>query len=1702
MQSGGQAAGIQLQVGLDLAFFRQQMQKVSAIAGSEFTARLDVRFNRQLLDAELNNLQRAIKKRIYRVEIGGNLSKLPGQVQKLKQQLASLEETKVDVGIGAVKSLSNRDAKKIATDLRAQVVQGKKKIYVGIGAIAALSGDEARKLATALREQITGAVKKIHVGIGAIKSLSNANAQQIADEIKAQIVGPKEAILVPVSIVPKITANDVAAFKDAAQEKLGAAALVSASIIPGIKASDIVAFKDAVKQKLAGIKVTIEVEAQASKVGAGVASVSEGRKRPAGYEAALESVSKLQVEQLRKRAFSSLGEESRAAQQVSNWLDTLVSQGLKGKPRTTQLTAIREFLADALATAAGKNIEARLQPLRGQTSTEATRSATNINKILDTIAQYTQRPEAAQQMLRMLPESRISTNTLAAASKQAGYYEAIPGAKAFQSEIKGFDPLLKSIAKDFTEYTKSLSSTNPWVGKISDGIARMVSSASVPLQTQKLLPAAGQSSASRMTQPMFAGLSSLQAPSIGQENGPKGRAATRALNNARQLLGLPIGPFSPLGSMGQFPMAGMVGPSSPLGSMGKFPVAGIAGRGSIGQFPTSGMAMPSSPLGSMGRFPLSGMAYPSSPLGVINAQSSMFAGGGPLKPPPGGPPRAPSGGGGGGLGGFGRALGSVNLPGKGVVLEIGEEFAMATKQVLLFGTAYKALAFLTSFPAQVGQAVGALQNFNNTLKAISPSAEEAKASNQFVLDIVERYNVPLQSARDGFTKLYASMAPAGFKGDEIRALFTGVSQAAATFGMSADKVDRVNYAFAQMASKGQVMSEELKGQLGDVLPGAMGIFAEAAGFEGPTAIEKFSKALEDGAYKGDAMRQLLKNVTVILTKEFGPGAEGAARTFQGVINRMQNSTKLLYEAFEPVAVGFLNSVVVPLTSGIRMIADGFSAFFKGVRAQTSGGFTIAQELEKLRPAFDGIRANVATLVPMLQTFGGALLEVSKIFLQIASNPFVGYLARIYLSALPAVAIIKALSVQALIPLIGNLLRAIPAFITFNSLMLQGDKAGLALKTTTMLLGSTTAATASQIRVMSTALKAAFTSTAVLAVVAGIGMIIEKMMSLSARLEEVRRKAMGAAESIRAMSQTEARQAANQAASDVKLIQGVSQRQQVAGYPGRIAVAPQEQAALERAGVTTQTTATRERGLNGFKQTVGITQLRGAIEKRQGDMREAEYRQRVEKFNAQQQALPTILPAVTSSGEKDQKEEDRRIRDASRLNQLIQQQLEAQNRLGLIGKDELSQIEAKAQLAKEILALTLKDIRLTETGAIQAQSITNATLAYQVTVAELNKEWGDVIKKIADVEKEGRGLYESILQQRNVEQSPLQKALIDIQDQAQNSIEKIDELLNSLAGQAGTRPEGLRARGVLGNLRTSLQERTPEQERLLASQKVTKTIKDDLEEQLQSLLDAGKTLTTLDEIIIKIGDDWGALSPQIQGDLAQLAGRIDAAKPFAEIASAIRESREELARMTSTSTLVVSSANSISDAFGTAFKGVITGSMTAREALAGFFQSLADSFADMVSKMIAEYMKMAIIKGITSLIPGLGSIGGGLGSSASNLDKYAPLIPMANGGVLSGGFQAFANGGIVTGPTLGLVGEGRYNEAVIPLPDGKSVPVDLGGAMGGNITSNIVVNVSSDGKMSSTGGGADAAGFGRKLEGAVKQVIAGELRPGGLLSKRN
>ena len=132
------------------------------------------------------------------------------------------------------------------------------------------------------------------------------------------------------------------------------------------------------------------------------------------------------------------------------------------------------------------------------------------------------------------------------------------------------------------------------------------------------------------------------------------------------------------------------------------------------------------------------------------------------------------------------------------------------------------------------------------------------------------------------------------------------------------------------------------------------------------------------------------------------------------------------------------------------------------------------------------------------------------------------------------------------------------------------------------------------------------------------------------------------------------------------------------------------------------------------------------------------------------------------------------------------------------------------------------------------------------------------------------------------------------------------------------------------------------------------------------------------------------------------------------------------------------------------------------------------------------------------------LGNAMTSAASNMMSGAimSMFGFANGGVVKGGFRAFANGGTVSQPTLGLVGEGKYNEAVVPLPDGKSIPVI--GSTGGdnNVTVNVTVDSNGNAKSETQSGmdGDQAKQLGYMISQAVQSELVEQQRPGGLLSQ--
>jgi tape measure domain-containing protein len=183
---------------------------------------------------------------------------------------------------------------------------------------------------------------------------------------------------------------------------------------------------------------------------------------------------------------------------------------------------------------------------------------------------------------------------------------------------------------------------------------------------------------------------------------------------------------------------------------------------------------------------------------------------------------------------------------------------------------------------------------------------------------------------------------------------------------------------------------------------------------------------------------------------------------------------------------------------------------------------------------------------------------------------------------------------------------------------------------------------------------------------------------------------------------------------------------------------------------------------------------------------------------------------------------------------------------------------------------------------------------------------------------------------------------------------------------------------------------------------------------------------LEAEIAKIRGDKSLTDPQ--KDKIERRKR-ELAKPKGEsqkIEERLGKVKDELKELTSLSYQVTQAAEAIGNAFSQAFTGLVSGTMSAKEALASFFKSVGDHFMDMASKMIAKMIEMFILQTILGIIGGAAGSGGG--GNYSSAFKSAPKTSF--GGALAMP-KLMAEGGFVTGPTSAVIGEGGESEYVIP-----------------------------------------------------------------------
>jgi hypothetical protein len=181
---------------------------------------------------------------------------------------------------------------------------------------------------------------------------------------------------------------------------------------------------------------------------------------------------------------------------------------------------------------------------------------------------------------------------------------------------------------------------------------------------------------------------------------------------------------------------------------------------------------------------------------------------------------------------------------------------------------------------------------------------------------------------------------------------------------------------------------------------------------------------------------------------------------------------------------------------------------------------------------------------------------------------------------------------------------------------------------------------------------------------------------------------------------------------------------------------------------------------------------------------------------------------------------------------------------------------------------------------------------------------------------------------------------------------------------------------------------------------------------------------------------------------------------------------------------------IASSMTTAFQGLIEGTKTAKQAFADMAKSILSAIAQMIAKLLVVKILGASMFGglFDSILP-----------KASVKDGGIPY-PMAKGGY-SLNKHNYSRGGMARGAQAGYAATLHGNEAVVPLPDNRSIPVTLNGAGGQN--NNVVVNVSMDGRggsqQSSNGNSEQGKRIGQMVASAVQEELQYQKRSGGILN---
>ncbi|MEL4071751.1 tape measure protein [Ochrobactrum sp. GPK 3] len=217
----------------------------------------------------------------------------------------------------------------------------------------------------------------------------------------------------------------------------------------------------------------------------------------------------------------------------------------------------------------------------------------------------------------------------------------------------------------------------------------------------------------------------------------------------------------------------------------------------------------------------------------------------------------------------------------------GEILSLATAYIGLYGTI-----------SNVGGVIKAYQTMEASQNRLGAVFDQNNSKVQTEMGWIQRQanrlGIEFGVLSNEYSKFAVATKAAGFSSEATRKVFLKVAEAGRVNKLSMEQMSLVFLALQQMISKGKIQSEELRQQLGEQLPGAFNIMADAIGVT--------TEELGDMMKKGEVLANqsnMLKFADE-LDKRFGPQLAAALRSTTTQLGMFSNN---LFQAQVAMANG-------------------------------------------------------------------------------------------------------------------------------------------------------------------------------------------------------------------------------------------------------------------------------------------------------------------------------------------------------------------------------------------------------------------------------------------------------------------------------------------------------------------------------------------------------------------------------------------------------------------------------------------------------------------------------------------------------------------------------------------------------------------------------------------------------------------------------